>query len=115
MLFQRRIRTRIRKRGPHRAPRRYRHKLGMVALVIAMALAVGAAPAGAAVERSTQPVISLADFSRVGVSTLVRNDSGVSAMLDTTELAPGHVVTLWCGVQQPVGVHPWDRRDHHVR
>ena len=114
MLFQRRIRTRIRKRGPHRPPAippqtrdgRAGYRNGA---------RCGAAPAGAAAERSTQPVISLADFSRVGVSTLVRNDSGVSAMLDTTELAPGHVVTLWCGVQQPVGVHPWDRRDHHVR
>jgi hypothetical protein len=62
MLFQRRIRTRIRKRGPHQAPRRYRHKLGMVALVIAMALAVGAAPAGAAATDSPLLAVFGADL-----------------------------------------------------
>lgn len=77
---------------------RSRRHLGSVAVpILAMltALAVGVPPAGAAAAHSTGPVLSLADFSVVGSSTLVRTDRGVSATIDTSALAAGDVVTLW--------------------
>lgn len=64
-------------------------------LMIVAALIIAATPANAAADRSTRPVFSLDGFGIVGSSTVVRTDHGVSATLDTTGLASGHVVTLW--------------------
>lgn len=72
-----------------------RNKLGILALVIVTAFGVVAAPAGAAADHSTRPVIGLADFGVVGSSSLVRTDRGVSVTLETTALTPGDVVTMW--------------------
>ena len=76
-------------------PRKLWEKLGTLAAVSVTALAFLVTPAGAAADRSTRPVIGLADFGVVGSSTLLRRDRGVSATLQTTALTAGHVVTLW--------------------
>lgn len=77
-------------------------------VLVAAALAVAAAPAGAAADRSSRPVLSLADFAVRGTSTLVRTERGVSVTLQTTGLMPGNVVTLWWVVfnRPEACVHP---------
>lgn len=59
--------------------------------VLAVALPAQAAPS----ERTTSAVLSFADLSVTGTSTLVRNDSGVAMSLHTSGLTPGHAVTVW--------------------
>lgn len=71
-----------------------------IVAAVAAGLGDGKSAAGASAERSTSPVLRLADVLGgspvpVGASTLVRNDNGLSARLDTTALPSGHIVTLW--------------------
>jgi len=80
---------------PGEVTRRYPDKLAILAVMILTALAMPVAPAGAAADRSTSPVRTLPGGSAVGSSTLVRTDNGVSATVETTELVPDNVVTLW--------------------
>lgn len=81
--------------APDRTTRRYLQRLGILTLAILTALTLVAAPAAAAADHSTRPVVSLADLSVVGNSTMVRTDRGVSVTLETTALTPGDVVSLW--------------------
>jgi hypothetical protein len=80
---------------------RIRPRLGILALATLMILtALGAATAAASAPagHSTAPVFTIpppAPPGLVGSSTLVRNDNGLSVTLETSELEPGHVVTLW--------------------
>lgn len=96
MLFEHRKATDRTSTGPGRATRPSGGQLGIIALAVLATLAAAAGPAvGAPAGRTTRPVISLADFTAVGSSTLVRTDRGLSARVDTTELTAGDVVTLW--------------------
>lgn len=50
-------------------------------------------------KRTTSPVYSTWDSATVlGRSALVRNDNGVSATFQTSDLPPGQAITLWFGV-----------------
>lgn len=71
--------------------------LVLATLVIFTALGPTASAASAPAEHSTSPVFTIppAPPDLVGSSTLVRNDNGVSVTLETSDLEPGHVVTLW--------------------
>jgi hypothetical protein len=68
-------------------------------VVMALALALAAAPvapARAAEQRSSSPVIWTWDpGANLGTSTLVRTQSGLSATFHSSQLTPGHAVTLW--------------------
>jgi hypothetical protein len=50
-------------------------------------------------KRTTSPVYSTWDFATVlGRSALVRNENGISATFQTSDLPPGQAITLWFGV-----------------
>lgn len=81
----------------HHDRRRPGHRRKLAATLMSLtAMNLAAAPAGAAAVHSGSPVVSLADFSVVGSSTLVRTDHGVSA--NGSYEHPGDVVTLWWAV-----------------
>ncbi|WP_157041702.1 hypothetical protein [Nitriliruptor alkaliphilus] len=70
--------------------------LAMLTMLTVLGTATPAigAPAG----RSTAPVITIpppVPPALVGSSTLVRTDHGISVTLETSQLQPDHVVTLW--------------------
>jgi hypothetical protein len=73
---------------------------GLAVLLLLMSLlALTAAPANSApAGHSASPVLTIPPPfppSVVGSSTLVRTDNGVSVTVETSELEPGDVVTLW--------------------
>lgn len=74
-------------------------RLWTLALLLLIALGMLAPPAGGAPsDRSTEPVLTIPPPGPpevVGSSTLVRTDRGVSVRLESSQLEPGHVVTLW--------------------
>lgn len=80
-----------------------RRTRGAVVIVSAtlLALAMATPAGGTSAQRSTSPVLRVADVldggtpMPVGSSTLVRNDNGIAAHLDTTALESGDVVTMW--------------------
>ena len=59
------------------------------------ALGPVATKADKAATSSTSNVYTIATMEDVGNSKLVRNNSGVSFKLSTSELEPGHAYTLW--------------------
>lgn len=67
----------------------------LASLLALMAVPASAAPAG----HSTHPVFTIPTPATppalVGTSTLVRTDSGISMRVETSQLEPGDVVTLW--------------------
>ncbi|HET6746288.1 MAG TPA: hypothetical protein VFH90_10650, partial [Candidatus Limnocylindria bacterium] len=69
----------------------------VVALVLAALLTMASATlvSATSAERSTQPVVRMWDGIPVGSSTLVRTDSGISAVYQTTQVPAGQAVTLW--------------------
>jgi hypothetical protein len=67
-----------------------------MALTMAVAAAWSLPAASAQSQRASQPVFWIWDPSLVtGHSTLLRTDTGISAVLHTSELQPGHAMTLW--------------------
>jgi hypothetical protein len=66
------------------------------AVVMSLSIPAASAQREAAPQRASQDVFWIWDSSLVtGTSTLLRNETGVSAVLRTSELAPGHAMTLW--------------------
>ena len=63
-------------------------------VLVAVLITAGAALAG---EQSERPVFWSWDLggTPIGISKLVRTDSGLSASFHTNELTPGNAVTLW--------------------
>jgi hypothetical protein len=60
---------------------------------------VSAQIGGGAGKRTTSPVYSTWDAATVlGRSALVRNENGISATFETSNLLPGQAITLWFGV-----------------
>jgi len=68
---------------------------------VVLACVSSAAARGAPADRSVSDVLSFADFSVVGSSTLVRTDDGVSVHLLTTGLEPGAYTNWWIMFQHP--------------
>jgi hypothetical protein len=67
-----------------------------MALTVALAAGWSLPAASAQSQRASQDVFWIWDPSAVtGNSTLIRTDTGISAVLHTSELQPGHAMTLW--------------------
>lgn len=82
-----------------RTPIRSFALLGAITLAVAGGLGVAAHEGGGADKRTTSEVYSTWDSAAVlGQSALVRNENGVSAVFQTSNLPPGSAVTLWFGV-----------------
>jgi hypothetical protein len=58
-------------------------------------LSGGTASAGSSKMKSTETVVAFSDGRDVGTSRLTRDDRSLRIRLDTSELTPGNVVTLW--------------------
>lgn len=71
--------------------------LGLITLVVGIGLADdGSAQAAAASRRSTSSVHWTWDAGTIlGESSLVRTHAGISASFHTSQLQPGHAMTMW--------------------
>lgn len=66
------------------------------AVVMTLSIPAASAQREGASQRASQPVFWIWDSSLItGTSTLLRNETGVSTVLRTSELTPGHAMTLW--------------------
>jgi hypothetical protein len=80
-----------------------KRKLLVGLALIGLLSAIPLTHAGAATQ-TTSNINLLADPSVVvGTSTLTRTDSGISFSLETSDLEPGHAVTVWWMVVNPDG------------
>lgn len=71
-------------------------RAGVFGLLVVASLAFGASGAAAASGRTTEPVTWLFDpGTPIGSSTLVRTDSGISAVFHSSGVPKGSAVTLW--------------------
>lgn len=74
-------------------------RCAVVSLLVSLLTLMAAPVSGAPASHSTSPVFTIpapgAPPQVVGSSALVRNDNGVSVDVETSELEPGHVATLW--------------------
>jgi hypothetical protein len=67
-----------------------------IGIVLMLAAAWSLPVASAQSQTDSQPVFWIWDSALVtGTSTLTRTDTGISAVLHTSELTPGHAMTLW--------------------
>jgi hypothetical protein len=67
-----------------------------IGIVLMLAAAWSLPAASAQSQRASQPVFWIWDSTLVtGDSTLTRTHTGISAVLHTSELPPGHAMTLW--------------------
>ncbi len=76
-----------------RWPRYWYAALLAALLGVLTALPVPASGSGA--DHSERPVFAFGNPNPVGSSHVVRTDRGVSVTLETSDLEPGHAVTLW--------------------
>jgi hypothetical protein len=67
-----------------------------IGIVLMLAAAWSLPAASAQSQTDSQPAFWIWDSALVtGTSTLTRTDRGISAVLHTSELTPGHAMTLW--------------------
>ena len=72
-------------------------------LTVGLLAAIPLSSAGAATQTTSDVTLICDPSVIVGTSTLTRTDSGISFTLQTTELEPGHAVTVWWMVTNPDG------------
>jgi hypothetical protein len=85
---------RVHRKIPHRLT-----TLGLLALLGTPALTPALSADGNALGPTVSPVYNIWDPGTVvGTSRLIRTAKGISATLTSTDLPPGHALTMWFGV-----------------
>jgi hypothetical protein len=79
-----------------------KRRLLVAFVLLGLLSAIPVSRAGAATQ-TTRDVARISDNAPVGTSTLTRTGGGVSFSLETSDLEPGHAVTVWWMVANPDG------------